>query len=104
MKLMKMTHNPLIQVHASEPPTWRAKDVMGTTIYGAIQPLLVQQGGSTCTKSMNNGKREGFTQVWAAEKRKTLLLLLVHWLYESTSTRSAPLARCRESSYACKTC
>ena len=52
--------------------------VVGTTIYGAIQPLVVRQQGSTCTKSMVNGKRKGFTQVRAAEKHKTLLLLLVY--------------------------
>ena len=95
MKLVKMTRNPLIQVRASDPPTWHAKDVVGMTIYGAIQPLVVRQGRSTCTKSMNNGGRKGFTQVRAAEKRKTLLLLLVYWLCESTSTRSASPGKVR---------
>ena len=39
MKLTKLMRNLLIQVRVGDPPTWHAKDVMRTTIYGAIQPL-----------------------------------------------------------------
>ena len=53
---------------------------MLTITYGTRGPFVVRQGGSRCTKSGEHGTAQRsrlghFTQVRAAAKRKTLLLL-----------------------------
>ena len=40
-------------------PTWRAKDVMGMTIYGAMQPLCGSAGEIDMHKEQNQWKAQG---------------------------------------------
>ena len=52
---MKMTFCSCFRVHASAPPTWRAKDVVETTTtYGAMSPFLVRRGDGTLHKEQKS--------------------------------------------------
>ena len=82
---MKMTRCLHLQVHASDPPIWHAKYVAGNHghLWDQDGPLLVRQGGAVLHKEQSDARQHNrdrtgsFTQVWAAVRRKTLLLLLV---------------------------
>ena len=57
----KMTRCARFQVRASEPPTWRAKDVMGypRPPMGPEGPLLVRQGDIVLDKEQTNARQHG---------------------------------------------
>ena len=72
--VMKMTRCARFQVRASEPPTWRAKDVAGypRPPMGPGGPLLVRRGTSRCTKSRSahGSTRESTQEIYPGSGRR----------------------------------
>ena len=80
--MKKLALTPLERIHARDPPTWRAKDVGETTIYGTgAAPLRFGRGISDAQRAvpaMRAHERARFLPRFGPlVKRNTLLLLFV---------------------------
>src|SRR3990170_3916736 len=92
------------QVRKTPIPYWCAKDVAVRHLWDLERSLHGSAGGEVSTKSRTNNRRGAiFTQVRAADQRKTLLLLrfIAGVLEPQPQERSQRTVR-SESSYACR--